>query len=80
MITEHNKTQFDIQRQFKKDFGFTLEQAEKIAADRRRDSDEVYYLNCLLGGLDIKTSNSVNLSEDEKKIIKDRLIKINNGE
>lgn len=73
MLSNLNKSQYEIAVQFKKDFGITLEEAEKIAQQRKSASDERFYLGCLLGGLDIKTSESVCLSEEEKQAINERL-------
>jgi len=78
MLDEHNRKEFKIQSQFKKHFGITLDEANRIARENKRLSDELYYLRCLLNGLDIHTCSPVKLSDEEIKNIQDRINKLNN--
>jgi len=78
MINDYAKSKFEIEKQFKKQFGITLDEANRIARENKRMSDELYYLRCLLNGLDIHTCSPVKLSDEEIKNIQDRINKLNN--
>lgn len=66
-------TRFEIERQFKKDFAMTLNEAERKVSAMKRSSEEKYYLQCLLGGFDIKTGDKAIIDEKQKEEIQERL-------
>lgn len=76
MINEYAKSKFEIEKQFKKDFGMTLDEANRKTQEKKKQSDELYYLRCLLNGLDIHTCSPVTLSDEQTQQIEQRINKL----
>ena len=55
--------QLEIEKQFKKDFGMTLDAATRKHNQNKRNSDEVYALKMALNGVDFVTGEKISLSE-----------------
>ena len=68
---------FEIEKQFKKDFGMTLGQATRLNENRKKKSDEIFALKLALNGFDIITGGKAELTEDDKAAIKSRLHQLN---
>jgi hypothetical protein len=73
LIAKESRKVFEIEKQFKKDFGMTLSEAEAINEKRKKESNELYYLRCLLNGLDITTHTPANPTEEERERISKRI-------
>ncbi len=65
--------QLEIEKQFKKDFGMTLDAATRKHNQNKRNSDEVYALKMALNGVDFVTGEKISLSETNKVISKLRI-------
>jgi len=65
--------QLEIEKQFKKDFGITLDAATRKHNQNKRNSDEVYALKMALNGVDFVTGEKISLSETNKVISKLRI-------
>lgn len=73
LLLEESKKVFEIEKQFKKDFGMTLSEAEAINVKRKKESGELYYLRCLLNGLDLTTQEASSNTEEEMARISKRI-------
>lgn len=65
--------QLEIERQFKKDFGMTLDEATRKHNQNKKNSDEIYALKMALNGVDVVTGGKINMSETNKVRAKLRL-------
>ncbi len=73
---EMAKSQFLIEKQFKKDFGFTIADAERKLQAIKDKNREIYTLKCLLNGYDIESSSPIKIDGEQRISIKKRLNEI----
>ena len=71
-MIDHEK-RFEIEKQFKKDFGFTIDHACDIHRQKKADSNEIFHLRCLLNGFDEGTNEPITLDDETKARVFDRL-------
>jgi len=72
-LLKESRKVFEIEKQFKKDFGMTLSEATAINEKRKKESNELYYLSCLLNGIDMTTGEVANPTEEERERISRRI-------
>lgn len=65
--------QLQIEKQFKADFGMTLDTATRKHNQNKRNSDEIYALKMALNGVDFVTGEKIKLSETNKVIARLRI-------
>ncbi len=70
---EMANNQFLIEKQFKKDFGFTIADAERKIQAFKDKNREIYTLRCLLNGYDIESSSPIETNEEQRASIEKRL-------
>lgn len=71
-------SRFEIEKQFKKDFNMTLDQAIRIHNKSKSMSDELFALKLALNGVDIVTGGKAVLSDEDKSIVKARINELEN--
>ncbi len=79
MLDKYNemaKSQFKIESEFKKEFGYTIDEGYKKLESMRAVSEEVYFLKCLLNGLNVHSGEVVNVSDEDRINIEKRLSEI----
>tara|TARA_R110000751_G_scaffold73408_2_gene148462 strand:+ start:1651 stop:1923 length:273 start_codon:yes stop_codon:yes gene_type:complete len=78
LLEEKSKDTFKIHKQFKADFGMTLDEADNILVKMKSDSDELYHLRCLLNGVDTHNYEKPSLTDKEKELIAIRIEELTN--
>ena len=73
LLRQKAKDTFQIHKQFKADFGMTLDEADNILAKMKSDSEELYHLRCLLNGVNTHNYEKPSLTDEEKELIKIRI-------
>tara|TARA_R110001632_G_scaffold83617_9_gene184991 strand:- start:262 stop:531 length:270 start_codon:yes stop_codon:yes gene_type:complete len=73
LLRQQSKDAFQIHKQFKAEFGMTLDEADKILAVMKSDSKELYHLRCLLNGVNTHTHEVTILNGKEKELIEARV-------
>ena len=76
MIKFDHSEQLKIEKQFKKDFGFTLDEAYRKHESKKEINNEIFHLRCLLNGFDESTNEPVILSDEIKQQINNKLNKL----
>jgi len=61
------------QKDFKKDFGFSISEAEIKLRDIKQNNEELWALRCTINGFCSQTNEKINLSDDDKKVIQQRI-------
>jgi len=67
---------FEIEKQFKDDFGMTIAEAERKLRARKKASDDIFALKLYLNGLDVVTGEKVKPTKDERKKIESEIDKL----
>ena len=69
----YQDNKMEIEKQFKKDIGMTISNAEIKLRDIKRNSNEIFNLRCSLNGFCSVTNEKITLSNDEIKIVQSRI-------
>lgn len=67
---------FRKEKQFKADYGMTIQEAESIIKKRKNENSELLHLRALLNGLDMTTGEPSNLDDESRNIITERIIEL----
>lgn len=59
---------FEAEKQFKKDFGITINEAERKLRKRKSASDEIFSLKLYLNGFDIVTGQKVDVMPSKEEV------------
>ncbi|QDP63230.1 MAG: hypothetical protein Unbinned1520contig1002_28 [Prokaryotic dsDNA virus sp.] len=72
----YNDNRMEIEKQFHKDMGFGIAVAEIKLREMRQKSNELFNLKCSLNGFCSQTNEKIRLSEDDVKIITERIVEL----
>ncbi|HHZ68829.1 MAG TPA: hypothetical protein EYN67_12370 [Flavobacteriales bacterium] len=72
----YTDNKMEIEKQFKKDIGFSIAEAEIKLRKIKRDNNELYNLRCSLNGFCSEANEKIVLSDDVRVIVKARIIEL----
>ncbi len=61
------------QKDFKNDMGFSIADAEIKLRSMKENTEELWALRCTINGFCSQTNEKINLSDDDKKVIQQRI-------
>ena len=67
---------FQKEKQFKADYGMTINEAELIIITKKRNTKELLHLRALVNGLDLITGEKASLDKESLEIITNRIIEL----